>query len=254
MKMVFSSEKNIITGDKVIIRELNDYKHLRKVQRIKIGEEIYFFDTERNIKFKCKVVEFGNNEILLRVVDSEIVKKPKPEIVIIQSLIQKGTFEDELNRLSELGVDLIQPIISKHSQNFEFNEKYLERLKRISLEGAKTVGSVIFTKVLKPFSITKNFNDFEKFVKSFDNKTKFILFTDREINGTSLNFLEIIQELKEYERIVFCVGSEGGFTQEEEDKIASYGFIPVNLGKEILLRSDTVCIGVSFTLRLLRFQ
>ncbi|MEN2998098.1 MAG: RsmE family RNA methyltransferase [Brevinematia bacterium] len=253
MKIVFSSAKNRIVGDKVVIEEASDFRHLRKVQRIKIGEEMLFFELERQLQFRCKVVEFGKEKIILRILESNHILRSKPEVFVVQALIQKGAFEDELNRLSELGVDFIQPIISKHSQNFDFNEKYLERLKRIVYEGAKAVGNPFPTTVLKPFSITKGFSKFEEFVKSFEDNTKFLLFTNREINNISINFLDILPSLRGYDRIVVCVGSEGGFTEEEENTIASLGFTPVNLGKSILLRSDTVCVGVSFSLRLLKF-
>lgn len=252
MKMVFSSARNRIVGDKVYIGEPVDFKHLKKVQRVKIGEELLFFDLDRSIQFKCKVVDFSKDEIILRVINSRTLSRQKPEIFIIQALVQKGTFEDEINRLSELGVDFLQPIISKHSQNFPFDDKYFERLKKISYEGAKTVGNPFPTTILKPFSITKNYNDFEKLIKSFEGNTRFILLTNREINGVSVDFLEIVPNLRDSDRIVVCIGSEGGFTEEEEDIIAKFGFAPVNLGKEILLRSDTVCFGVGFVFRLLK--
>ncbi|MCS7299263.1 MAG: RsmE family RNA methyltransferase [Spirochaetia bacterium] len=252
MKIVFSSEKNRIFGDKITIEDQKDFKHLKKVQRIKIGEEILFYQVEEETQYKAKVVDFGKDSIILRVLSSERLVRSKPEIFIVQALVQKGTFEDELNRLSELGVDYLQPIISRHSQNFGFDDKYMDRLRRISYEGAKTVGNPFPTTVLKPFSITKNLNDFKKFISNFDGKTEFLLLTNRVINNVSFDFLDIIPALKGFERIVICVGSEGGFTDEEEDSIISLGFKPVNLGKRILLRSDTVCVGVSFVLRLLK--
>ncbi|MFN4244736.1 MAG: RsmE family RNA methyltransferase [Brevinematia bacterium] len=254
MKMVFSNEKNNIIGNKIFISDPNDFKHLKKVQRIKIGEKLLFFDTERKIEFTCRVIGFQRNTIVLDMLDSKHINKSKPEIFVIQAIIQKRAFEDEVNRLSELGVDFLQPIVSKHSQNFSFDEKYLERLKKISLEGAKTVGNPFPLEVLNPISITKNFNDFRKLINNFEGKTKLLLFTNRVINGISFNLLEILRELEGSDRIAICVGSEGGFTEYEENEISSMGFLPVNLGKDILLRSDTVCIGVSFVLRLLRFS
>lgn len=254
MKMLFSSKENYIRGDKVYISEPNDFRHLRKVQRVSIGEELLFFDLERSIQFRCKVIDFSKNTIVMMIVDSKSIENLKPEIVLIQSLIQKSNFEDEVNRLSELGVDILQPIVSKYSQNYEFNDKYMERLRKISFEGAKTVGNPFPTKVFKPFSITKTYSDLKKFVNSFTGNTFKILFTNREIGGVSLSLLDVIGKVKGVDRIIFCVGSEGGFTNEEEDNIASLGFVPVNLGKDILLRSDTVCIGVSFVFRLLKFS
>ncbi len=254
MKMVFSSQKNRIIGNKVFVSEPDDVRHLRKVQRIKIGERLLFFDTEKQMQFDCKVVGFRENTVVFEVFESRYIPKSKPEIFVIQALISKKSFEDEVNRLSELGVDFLQPIISKHSQNFRFDDKYMERLRRISYEGAKTVGNHFPTVVLKPFSVTKDFKDFRKLITSFEGKNKLILFTNRTINGVSVDFLEMIKGIGENDRIVLCVGSEGGFTEEEEDEIASFGFVPVNLGKDILLRSDTVCIGSSFVLRLLKFR
>ncbi|MCX8029128.1 MAG: RsmE family RNA methyltransferase [Brevinematales bacterium] len=256
MKIVFSSDNNIISGDKVIISDPKDYKHLKKVQRIKVSEEILFYDVEREIQFRCKVVDFSKDSIILRVLTGETMKRSKPEIIIIQALVQKGTFEDEINRLSELGVDILQPVISRHSQNFTFDDKYLSRLRRISYEGAKAVGNPFPLTILKPFSITRGYNDLEKFVRNFTStdgvKTKLLLLTNRKIQDTSFDFIDIIPTMKDTDRIVFCVGSEGGFTEEEEDKIFSLGFVPVNLGSKILLRSDTVCIGLSFVFRLFK--
>lgn len=254
MKMVFSGGRNRIVGDKVYVSEPNDFRHLKKVQRVKVGEELLFFEVEKQIRYRCKVVDFGEDEVILRVLDGVYVERRRPELFVIQALIHKGVFEDEVNRLSELGVDFLQPIISKHSQNFTFDGRYFERLRRIAYEGAKAVGNPFPVTVLKPFSVTKSFVEFERLVRGFEKGTKFLLFTSREIGGVSVNFLDVIPDLRGNERVVVCVGSEGGFTEEEEDVIASFGFVPVNLGRDILLRSDTVCIGVSFALRLMKYR
>jgi len=255
MKMVFLTGENKLVSDKIYINDSTDVKHLKKVQRVKIGEEIEAFDVETSRKYLVKIVDMNNEGLLGRVVSFFTIQKPKPFVFILQGLVQKGTFEDELHKLSELGVDYIVPILGRHSQNFPINDKYKERLSRICIESAKQVGNPFPSSILDPISILRNFEDVENLINSTEGSKKKIILTWQEVNGKEpKNLLEVIGELEGVDNIFVAVGSEGGFTSEEEQGFGKLGFEPVHLGREIFLKSDTVCIGVSFVLRLLRYK
>jgi len=254
MKMVFVGGDNKLFGDEVYISDINDVKHLRKVQRIRVGEEIEVFDPVTSKKCLTKIVDVNDDKLVGRVISFTTIKKAKPFIYLLQGLVQKGTFEDEIHKLSELGVDYIIPVIAKYSQNYEINEKYKERLRRICFESAKQVGNPFPSTILDSIDVVRNFDELRKFINSFEGRNKKIIFTWQAINGNEpKNLLDIIHEIKEFDNIFIAVGSEGGFSESEEKSFGDLGFEPVHLGREIFLKSDTVCIGVSFVFRLLRY-
>ncbi len=255
MKMIFLVGENKLVGDKVYINDSTDVKHLKKVQRIKVGEEIEAFDVETSRKYLVKIVSMDNEGLIGRIISFVTIQRPKPFIFILQGLVQKGTFEDELHKLSELGVDYVVPLLGRHSQNFPINERYKERLRKICIESAKQVGNPFPSSVLDPISILASFENLEKLINSTGGSKKKIILTWQEVNGKEpKNLLEVINELKGVDNIFVAVGSEGGFTSEEEQEFGKLGFEAVHLGREVFLKSDTVCIGVSFILRLLRYQ
>ena len=53
-----------------------------------------------------------------------------------------------------------------------------------------------------------------------------------------------LQEKKEYAKIIFVIGSEGGITDREEQILNDNGFVSVSLGKRVL-RVETAAIYVA---------
>lgn len=53
-----------------------------------------------------------------------------------------------------------------------------------------------------------------------------------------------LQENKEYAKIIFVIGSEGGITDREEQILNDNGFVSVSLGKRVL-RVETAAIYVA---------
>ncbi len=251
--MVFINEKNYVSSGKIFISDENDYRHLIKVERIRKNQKISVFDPENSIKYSCIVSGIDNRTLVLLIVNSEKIHPPKPEIFILQGLIQKGAFDEELHKLSEIGVNYLVPIVSKHSQNFEFKENSFDRFKRICEESAKSVGNPFPTRVLPTISITKSTRKLEEFLEEYNKKSFKILLSINDFDIVkSENVLSKIEEIKNSEKVFVAIGSEGGFSEDEEKEFVKLGFIPLNLGKDIMYKSDTVAIGISFIINTIR--
>ena len=162
--------------------------------------------------YHCKVDEYvdENNEL-------------DNDITCIMSLIKNDKFELCIQKLVELGVKRIVPYQAVRSIIKVKDDKKVNRIKKIVLEAAEQshrniipeVCDVAKTSDLKNYLSDKNIICYES---SDDIK-------DIEINGF----------------ITFIIGPEGGFEDKEYEKILSYGYEPISLGKRTL-RAETAAM------------
>ena len=129
----------------------------------------------------------------------------------------------------ELGVKEIITFSSKFSSSY-INENKLARLNKVSVEAAKQCGRAIAPKVTYADTLEKALNACAH-VKNKLFACEFA--TKNEVDFGSLSGDTAI-----------VIGSEGGFSIEENDLALSLGFKTVFLGKRIL-RAETACISLT---------
>ncbi|MBQ6559526.1 MAG: 16S rRNA (uracil(1498)-N(3))-methyltransferase [Erysipelotrichaceae bacterium] len=145
------------------------------------------------------------------------------EITCILSLFKNDKYEFCIQKLVELGVTRIVPYEAYRSIVKARDDKKMIRLKKIVKEAAcqshrnriPEVTEVAEIKDLKQYMSDHNYICYENYRD--DNSI------DTEGN------------------ITYIIGPEGGFDPKEYDKILSYGYTPISLGKRIL-RAETAAI------------
>ena len=132
-----------------------------------------------------------------------------------------------VEKVSEIGVKKIIPMITKYSNQIPLNFK---RLKKISIEAVEQSNSLNLPEIVE----TKKFIE----VISEWEDDRLIIFCD-EKKGLNINKVE--REKNNFDKIAIFVGPVGGWADEERNLISKNNNLRVNFGYNIL-KADTSAI------------
>lgn len=231
----YSLSNALITGDEA--------RHLQKVLRLRVGEEIRVFDGV-GFDYTAVIEEFRGKDVYLKLIQPFEEKVESPlQITLAQGLIKGERFEWVIQKAVELGVSTIQPLITAHTDIKPAKgqiDNRLERWERIALEATKQSGRSLLTKILPP-------KLFFNWLKEQDLPGIFFL----ESGGKPLS--QTINTLKKepVDKITLVVGSEGGWSENEVLEVSQKGFYIATLGKRILRAETAGVTAVSLIQHLL---
>lgn len=213
----------IISGKSII-------KKITKVLRLKVGDSLFLFDNTGE-EFEVLINEFKDKKIFCRLISRIEVDRELPvEINLYQSLLKKDKLEWLCQKVTEIGVRKIIPIISENCVIKELNQNKISRYKKIIEEATMQSGGKIppvFEPVIK----------FEDAIKKLNPRDLNLIAHEDEID----NLLVDILRSKNPQVINLFIGPEGGFSLFEIDLARQNSLIPVSLGKRIL-RAETAGI------------
>ncbi|MES2621722.1 MAG: RsmE family RNA methyltransferase [Bacteroidota bacterium] len=201
-------------------------RHIATVLRKRESEELYVFDGKGNL-FDARIESISKKEVAIHVVSlvrMEENNKPKLHIAIAppKNIERLEWFAE---KVTEIGVTEITPILCKHSERKELR---LDRIEKILLGACKQSVKLTIPK-LKPMM------RFDEFIfSSIHNTRKYIAYCD-----------EKAIHLKDayhggFDALVM-IGPEGDFTKEEVAFAEKHEFETVSLGKS-RLRLETAGI------------
>jgi 16S rRNA (uracil1498-N3)-methyltransferase len=232
----FVQKEDINLDEKSCLIKGEDVKHISKVLRYKVGQEIEVCDNENN-EYICEIDDIEKNVITLSIIEKVEVNRESPlKIRVYQGLPKGSKMEIILQKLTEVGVYEIIPVITKRSVSKiddKKEDKKLDRWERIIYEASKQSKRGIIPKL-------SNVLTFDKAIKHMKNNDMNIVPYERE-NTKSIK--QGIRGLKINSIGVF-VGPEGGFEEEEIQNIESNGGVSVTLGPRIL-RTETASLVAS---------
>lgn len=217
-----------ITGD--------EFHHLSKVLRAKIGDEI-FVTNGKGLIAEAKLIKISRNDCEVELIKFQKFERRKTQLIALLPILkQEERFEFALEKLTELGIDEIQPFISERTVKKSFR---FERSKRILISALK--------QSLNPFlPELRTSIKFEQFISDLQ-LNDFVLYGDDE----GINILEIQNQLlrSDIKRIILTVGPEGAFTNDELNLLRKTNSVPIKLG-EFRLRSETAIISLASQLKI----
>ena len=220
------SDKNaVITGD--------DVKHMRKVLRLKEGDEITLCDFNKT-DYLCKITAINEKEVNLSVLSAcENRLEPPVNITLFQGLPKSDKLEYIIQKCVEIGVMKIVPTITKRSVvKISDGEKKRARWQKIADEAAKQCGRGKRVEILPPVS-------FENAVLSVESGALKLMPYENE---EKISLKTILKNSDKNDIAVF-IGPEGGFDTSEVEFAAKNGVQTVTLGPRIL-RTETAPVAV----------
>ncbi len=213
---------------------LTDEKTLhqwRNVLRLKAGAEVVLFDGY-GADYRSEIVALEKNEatcVIREVVENEVA--PLRELVLFPALIKKDHFEWLLEKVTELGVSEIRPIVSERTEVKKVN---VERARDIVKEATEQSRRGMLPRVYDAVSL--------KQALTAKQALHCIAF-DRA--GQALSRDDVGANVK----IGAFIGPEGGWSSRELELLSEHNVPMYSLGTATL-RAETAGVAVTALLLL----
>ena len=219
--MQISNHEAIIKG--------SDYRHIVKVLRMRPGQELVLFD-ENSFEHTGEIIEIGNEEIKVRIVESnKVITNSDVTLTLLHGMPKGSKMDFIIEKATELGVDSIVPVVTERSQVKQTNKTL--RWKRIATESSKQCRRVTIPDIHDVI----RFTDVEAYGRSGGLR---LIFYERCETRLS-DFIRTVS--KSPLHIIMFIGPEGGFSESEIKSAKGWGFSPVGLGPRTL-RTETAAI------------
>ena len=206
--------------------------HCIRVLRHRRGDEISVVDGRGNM-FRCRLEDDSPKGASAAILETFHGWGAHPYHLDMAVCPTKNNdrFEWFVEKATELGVDVISPLIGEHSERKVFKP---ERSRKIVLSAMKQSLKSLLPVVSEPCPV-------KDYIKACDADIKMICycFEDPKIPRKSVK--EILSEASEGCRIAVMIGPEGDFSKEEADLALEQGFVPVHLGPS-RLRTETAAV------------
>lgn len=202
-------------------------EHLARVLRAKPGQQ---FDVAADgVLHSATVTAVSPDEVEFEL--GEQVSGPAlPQVEVLLSVFKFDRFEWAIEKLTELGVARIIPVISRRTDAHlaKAAEKRLERWRRIARESAQQARRLAPPEIASAIPLREALQG--------TSGCRIVLSEVEE--AVSLKFA-----LKQCEApVILAFGPEGGWTEEELDLFQAAGWKPASLGSTIL-RAETAAIA-----------
>lgn len=219
-------DDDLFSGSKLeLSREQANY--LANVLRLKDGAELLIFNG-RDGEWLCTIEISGRKKASLILVKQSRPQPVAPSLMVLFAPIKVGRLEYMVQKMTEMGAGIIQPVFTDHTQLHKINVK---RLQANIIEAAEQCG-VLSVPELRPA---------QKLSKLLDewDKQRHLIFCDE--GHVRNNPMSILKQLRGAQ-IAVLVGPEGGFSQQERNLLNGKDYVSsIPLGPRIL-RADTAVV------------
>jgi len=207
--------------------------HCVKVLRHRCGDEVNIIDGAGTM-YLCRLISDSPKSCQAEVVESYPSWGSHPYSLNMAVCPTKNNdrFEWFVEKATEVGVDVISPVIGEHSERKVYKT---ERAVKIALSATKQSLKAAIPEVAEPVSV-------KEFIKANAGSKALKLiaycFEDENHPRTSIKAALASSEAKE---VVVLIGPEGDFSKDEAKLAIESGFIPVHLGAS-RLRTETAAV------------
>lgn len=217
--------------------DADESAHCVKVMRHREGDEIHVIDGEGTL-YTCRLIDASPKAAEAEVVAVEKDWGAHPYRLRLAVCPTKNNdrYEWFAEKATELGVDVITPVIGDHSERRVFKT---ERLRRVLLSATKQSLKGAVPQVDEPLPLS----DYIRSYADDDSAVKLICccYEGEELRVSVKEALKSTDGLQKPD-IVFLIGPEGDFSREELALARECGFRPVHLG-DSRLRTETAALA-----------
>ena len=229
----FFIKSTSVTDTEIIIDDKENYNHIVKSLRAKIGENLLLID-ENEIEYKTIITNIEKNYIKVSISGKEKSKRDlNYNLYLAQSPLRSDSQLVIMEKATELGVSGIYPI---YTDNCALKKTValskIEKWQKIMYEASKQCERA---NIPTCFPLT----DLETVIenKKFD---KIIALCERNTNGDLKTYLRK-NSIKPNENILVIIGPEGGFSEKEFELMRNKKLPMLSLG-DLILKAETAVI------------
>lgn len=154
-KMEFRERRMVLTESAIC-------RQLMQVLRVKSGEKLFFFDNS-GMEYEVKVgkIESKSLEIVL-LHQLPGTREPDIRVTLYQALLKKDKWEWLLQKVTELGVSEIVPMITEHCISDQISPTKQQRYEKILIEATEQCGGCRIPKLSESRTIIEVFQSLQK--------------------------------------------------------------------------------------------
>lgn len=227
----FFVDESFIDGNIVNIQG-DDVKHIYRVLRLKSGDQVNINNCKGE-EFLAQIKDINKTNVLCEIIEkADINNESTLKIHLYQGLPKAAKMDFIIQKSTELGVTSITPVITERVvvKNELKEYKKVDRWNKIALEACKQSKRTIIPKVNQPMELEGFLSEADSYdlvVVPYESKEDFgIKAMIRNLKGKKINSIAIL------------IGPEGGFEEDEIEKLDNLGAQIVTLGPRIL-RTET---------------
>lgn len=231
MQLFYNSELD--TSIKTFNFSKDESRHIVKVLRKSTGDLLMITNGKGWI-FEAEVIIPNHNKCVVSILKSTF-ETPRPYTIHLAVAPTKmnDRYEWFIEKATEIGVDIITPIICQNSERKIIKTERFEKI----LQSAMKQSLHCYLPSLAPAI------RFSEFIKMPQEGAKFIAHCE---DGEKLKFKDQIEAKKS---ITILIGPEGDFSPNEIKLALKHQYIPVSLGAS-RLRTETAGIVAGHTIQL----
>ena len=221
--------QNIEENSDVLISG-EEFVHLVSVMRSRVGDKVTLFNGD-SFDYNGTITDIQKKQAVVHVFEKvQGIGECKKQVTLFQALVKGDKLSTIVQKCTELGVAEIIHFESSFS-DVKVGNKNMEKLEKVVISACKQCGSSVLTKVSRELK----FSEMLECLKNYD----IVLFAYENQGDNHISL--ILKKTQNLSKIAVIVGSEGGFSVEESQKIINSGAVPVSLGDRIL-RAETAGI------------
>ena len=229
----FFISSNSISDGVITISDKNDYTHIAKSLRAKVGEKLLLID-ENQIQYEVKI-----EKITSSLIESNIINSYKSNrelgfrLYLAQSPLRSDSQTLVVEKATELGVKGLHPILTDNCViNKEAINKKIPKWQKTMFEASKQCERATIPTCFELTSM-------QKLIEA-GRFERVLAFTERKADLTLKNYLRE-NPISANEKILVIIGPEGGFSPREFEYFNTNNITTLSLG-ELILKAETAVI------------
>ncbi len=203
--------------------------YLAKVMRLAAGDSLRVFNG-RDGEWQALVAHMGKKEVRLQVAENTRPQGTEPDCWLCFALLKRNKTDLVVEKATELGVSVIQPVITARTQGDHVN---LDRLRAIAIEAAEQCERLAVPEIRPPLKLSQ-------LIAAWPAGRALYVADERRT-------AKLLRQSAAPSALL--IGPEGGFTGAEVEGIGAHPLVTrVSLGARILRAETAVIAGLALLL------
>lgn len=203
--------------------------YLVQVMRMKVGDPVKLFDNQSG-EWLGVAASVGKRDVTLDVTAMLRPRETVPDLWLCAAPIKKARNDYALEKACELGVDRIVPVLTRRAVVDKLN---LEKVRGHLIEAAEQCGRTALPSIVEPVKLPALLRDWPE--------DRVIFFADENGGAPALAAMRANPG-----PAALLVGPEGGFDEEERERIRAHPkAVAITLGPRILRAETAVAAAIS---------
>ena len=210
--------------------------HLARVLRAQVGQE---FDIVTGHAVRRGVVEKVAADAVEFSLHEEVQGGEALPLIVGLSIVRFERMEWAIEKLTELGVERIIPLIAQRSEKHlvQSATKRCERWRKISRESAQQSRRSDVPEISDPMPL-------KDCIAASENSLRYLFSEEERSRSLWESLMTTDRKVMSSTKIYVAIGPEGGWTSAELSSFSENGWQSVSLGKNIL-RTETAAIAAA---------